>query len=161
MAYIELELGKIKAIADQIIAEFPDDTELLTDMLDGCTDLNELASRLVEQIENEKGIQAYLAEQISDRQTRKKRSKAREDAYRESIARLMDAASLSKLTLPEATLSRTDVKPKVIIIDADALPDELCTFTRKPDMAAIKALNELPLGASMDNGGKSLTVRTK
>ena len=52
-------------------------------------------------------------------------------------------------------------RAKPVVVDENLLPDELCRVTRKPDMAAIKQLNELIPGVTMDNGGTSLTIRRK
>jgi hypothetical protein len=72
---------------------------------------------------------------------------------------------LTKLPLPEATLSLRTLKPSPKVVDEEAVPDELCKFVRKPDMEKIKeavdAHPELPPGVIMSNGGASLTVRRK
>ena len=161
MVYIEKELERIAAIVAQISAEHPDDAELLADMVEGCTDLHELASRLHDQYADSVGMMAVTAERIKDLQARKKRFTARMDSYKAAVARLMDAAKTKKLELPEATYSLSQRKPKRVVTDESALPDKFCKITRKPDMAAIKAAEKMPPGVTMDNGGETITVRTK
>lgn len=143
---------------------FEDDEKLKLDTLEGETDLFELLKRLLDRIEDEDGSIAALAEQISDRQTRKERATKRKDAFREAITALMDCAQLDKLTLPEATLSIRLIAPKPVFPNVDLVPDEYCKFERKLDREKLKAVvanDTLPSWATLDNGGVSLTIRRK
>lgn len=144
-------------------AMLPDDEDerLLHDSLEGLTDLHDYAGTLLSLNEDDEGVVNALAEQISDRKARQDRAKARIETRRDMIKALMEMAGIDKLVLPEATISKRDVAPKVIVVDEGLLPDTLCKFTRKPDMAAIKALETLLPGLAMDNGGVSITVRRK
>ena len=146
-----------------VVAMLPDDgdEQLRLDCLEGETDLHEFASRLLAHNEDDEGIVNALAEQIDDRKVRQDRAKTRIQHRRDMLKALMDMAGIDKLALPEATISKRDVAPKVIVVDEALLPDSLCKFSRKPDMAAIKALETLLPGLSMDNGGTSITVRRK
>lgn len=159
----DLTLIDVKRVADELVAQYPDDAELLADMLEGCTDLHELCSRLVARIEDERGNQSALKEQIDSRNIRKKKSSDREKSMRRSIIDLMNAARQTKLVLPEATLSKTTRKPALTVTDVDALPDEYVTIEtkRNPDLKAIKATDTPIPGTQMDNGGEGLTVRMK
>lgn len=157
----DIALLQVQNVMAALGSHFDDDERLKLDTLEGETDLFAILPKLLDRLEDEEGNIAVLAEQISDRQARKTRATARKDAYREAIANLMACAELDKVTLPEATLSVRQVPPKPIVTDADALPDALCTFTRKPNMAAIKEAETLPEGVAFDNGGITLTVRRK
>lgn len=153
---------QVKAIMDNLADAFEDDERLHIDTLEAETDLFEITKRLLDHIEVDEGDKAALAEQMDTRKVRRDRCDARIKARREAIAALMECAGLDKLPLPEATLSLRKVAPKPIVVNVDALPDGFCTFTRKPDMAAIKAVGlPLPDGVALDNGGTSLTIRRK
>lgn len=138
-----------------------DDEQLRLDTLEGETDLFELTGRLLDHIENDEGDKAKLASQIDDRQARKVRCEGRIKAQREAIQMLMETAGVDKLPLPEATVSLRKVAPKLIVTDADALPDAFVSIVRKPDFAAIRAADCPVPGASLDNGGSSITIRRK
>lgn len=140
-----------------------DDDALKLDTLEGETDLFEISSRILNQIENEEGVKAALVSQIQDRNERKARAEKRIETYRLGLRSLMEAAELDKLPLPEATVTLRKVAPKPIVTDETLLSDALCKITRQPDMAAIKAIPDpaaLP-GIALDNGGVSLTIRRR
>ena len=161
---IDLTKMQVGAVAAMLHDVLSDDERAYLDTLEGETDLFELVRKLLCQIEEDEGVQAALAEQISDRQARKSRAGERVRHNREAIMALIECAGLDKLTLPEATLSVRKVPPKAIVTDEAAVPDALCKIIRKPDLTAIKAEVEagavIP-GVSFDNGGTSLTVRRK
>lgn len=161
---IDLTKMQVEVVAAMLRDNLADDERAYLDMLEGETDLYEITRHLLNEIEKDKGAHASLTQQIDDRNARRQRASKRIDANREAIMALIQCAGLDKLTLPEATLSVRQVPPKAIVTDEAAVPDEFCKFTRKPDMAAIKAGVEsgaaVP-GVSFDNGGTSLTVRTK
>ena len=152
---------QVQHVVNNMRDVFEDDDQLRLDTLEGETDLFEIAKRLLDDMERDEGDKAILAEQMDSRKVRRDRCDARIKARREAIAALMDCAGLDKLPLPEATLSLRKMAPKAVVIDAEALPDDMCTFTRKPNLAAIKEADTLPTGVAMDNGGVSLTVRRK
>lgn len=161
---IDLTKIQVSAVAAMLRDMVDEDEQLYLDTLEGETDLYEWVTRLLDRIEDEEGTQAKLCEQIDARKERAARSTNRVKAHREAIMALLECANLDKLTLPEATVSVHKVPPKPIVVDEAALPDELCRFSRKPDMAAIKAEVEAGRavsGVSFDNGGTSLTVRRK
>lgn len=139
------------------------DEQLVLDTLEGETDAFELVAKLLDGIERDEGDVNALDGQIADRKERRLRCEKRIDGRRDAIMAVMECAGLDKLPLPEATLSLRKVAPKAIVIDPDALPDALCTISRKPDMKAIKAavITEPLPGVAFDNGGVSLTIRRK
>lgn len=159
----KIQVSAVATMLRDMLGEEPD-YQLLADTLEGETDLYEMSGRILNWIEQEEGTQSALKTQIEDRQARKQRSENRVTAHRQALMALLECASLDKLTLPEATLSLRKVPPKPIVTDETAIPDELCRFTRKPDMAAIKAEVEagaVVSGVTFDNGGQSLTIRRK
>lgn len=164
MMRVDLTKMQVAAIVTMLRDDLgEDDDALKLDTLEGETNLFEISSRILNQIENEEGVKAALVSQIQDRNERKARAEKRIETYRLGLRSLMEAAELDKLPLPEATVTLRKVAPKAIVTDETLLPDALCKITRKPDMAAIKAIPDpaaLP-GISLDNGGISLTIRRR
>jgi len=157
----KIQVGAVHAMLHDQLAE---DERFYLDTLEGETDLYELTRLLLGRIEEDEGVQSILAEQVADRTARKQRAGERVKHNREAIMALLQSAGLDKLTLAEATLSVRNVAPKAIVTDEAAVPDDFCKFTRKPDMAAIKAGMEsgaVVPGVALDNGGNSLTIRRK
>jgi len=161
MMRFDLTKMQVEAVVLMMRDAFDEDEQLHLDTLEGETDLFELASKLLDRIEADEGRKAALTEQMDSRKVRRDRCDTRIKAQREALFALMEAAKLDKLPLPEATVTLRKLAPKPIVTDADALPDDFCTFTRKPNMAAIKEADALPDGVAMDNGGISLTIRRK
>jgi len=158
----DLTMMQVQAVTTMLRDQFGDDDErLLLDTLEGETDLFELVRKLLDGIETDEGDKAILAEQMDARKVRRDRCDARIKARREAVAALLECAGLDKLSLAEATLSLRKMAPKPIVTDAEALPDEFVTFTRKPNLAAIKEAQTMPPGVALDNGGTSLTIRRK
>lgn len=143
-----------------------DDPDLILDCLEGETDLFGIVRRLLDQNEHDEGNVRSLDQQIDDRKSRKDRAKHRIERRKAAIASLMDCARLTKLALPEATLSLRTLPPKPKVTDADALPDAFVTIqqVRKPDLEAIAVAIEggasIP-GAIRTNGSSSLAIRRK
>jgi hypothetical protein len=161
MQRLDLTRIQVEAIAAHLRDQLDDDERAYLDTLEGETDLFEWVRRLLGRIEADEGNVAALKEQIADRTVRKSRAEQRIETTREAIKALLDCARLDKLVLPEATVSVRDVPPKIIVTDEALVPDDFCKFTRKPDMAAIKAADAPVPGTMTDNGGSSLTIRRK
>ncbi len=158
----DLTIIQVRAVVDMLRDALGDegDDRLLLDTLEGETDLMEISRRILDAIEAEEGTRDVLSEQMDARKVRRDRCDGRIKAHREALAALMEAANLDKLPLPEATVTLRKNNPKRIVIDPDKLPDAYCTFTRKPNMAAIKEAGDVP-GTTLDNGSVTLTVRRK
>lgn len=148
---IDLAAADIARASDTIMALLGDDedTRAYLDMMEGETDLHSIVGRLLNSIEDDEGDKAALAEQITAREERKARVAARINAKRAGILKLMEAAKLDKLPLPEATVSVRDTSPKLSINDPIAVPDEYTVVVRKPSLDAIKAA--FPIGGDLPN----------
>lgn len=161
MSARHLAMADIADIRARVEADYPDDPELLADMIEGETDLHEwlawIEGKRLHDAEQLAGIDAVA----SDLAARKKRIKSRLDAFRQMGTEMLHLAGIGAVELPTATWSPTQVKPKRIVTDVDALPDDCVRIERKPDMKAINALPECPPGVTMDNGRQSVRVLTK
>ena len=149
----------------ELCPELELDEQLKLSTLEGETELNELVSLLLAENEDDEGNILQIKGQIETRRERITRFERRIEARRSAIVSLMDTAQITKLPLPEATVSVRTLRPSPKVADEEALPDDFCKFVRKPDMEAIKAAFEagkpLPAGVVLSNGGASLTIRRK
>ena len=161
MSKIAIAIDDIRRIHQVVTEEHPNDAELLSDMMEGETNLHALCSWAFGKMEEEDAAIESLNEQINNRKSRLTRAKNRKDTMRRITFDLLNAADQDKVALPEVTFSRRKVAPKLVVHNADMLPHEFQTVTVKPNMDAIKAASEIPDGVSMDNGGVSLSVRAK
>lgn len=150
-----------------VVAMLPDDEDdrLREDMLEGETDLHAFAGKLLSHIEDDEGVINALADQIEGRKARQDRAKQRIASRRDMLAALLDIARIDKLTLPEATLTKRPGKPKLIVANDDAVPDEFQAIKKTPDKKAINSAFEtadaLPNWLHREPAKDVLTVRRK
>lgn len=140
------------------------DEKLLTDCLAAETDINEFLTVLVDRMRDSVAMADAIASRIAELESRRDRYSRREQAMRVLAFKVMEAANLRKVELPEATLSIRAGTPKVIITDEAIIPDLLCRITRSPDKTKIKELltNGDPVqGAELSNAEPTLAIRTK
>jgi hypothetical protein len=143
--------------------ELADDEEAWLLTLQSETDLTELMRKL-EQHRREADAHAEALELvIKDYKLRKYLFGKREEAMRALAMKLLSAADIEKLQLPEATYSMRAVPPSVVILNEDELPDAACRFKREPDKTAIKQMLEVGdvPGATLSNGNRTLSIRVR
>jgi hypothetical protein len=161
---------KVKMTRDQVtlllqLTEPEDDEQLRLDMLEGETDLFELVSTLLDQIEAYEGDVDALEHQIEDRKRRAGRKERTIEQLRGIIGSLMETAGVRKLPLPQATVFTSSIKGTWKVTDPSLLPKKFLErhLVTKPDRAKIAAAidktGELPSGVTMSNGYTSLTIR--
>lgn len=131
--------------------------------LESETDMDALLTSIVRRIEDAKALVIGTKDRAEELAARRKRFEDRIESLRNLAFKIMEAADVAKIELPEVTLSVRNVAPSVVITDEDNLPDIACKFERKPDKAKIKELlaTGLVAGAAMMNGGKTLSIRIK
>jgi hypothetical protein len=142
------------------------DEQLKLSTLEGETELTEIVSALLAENEDDEGMIEGIKAQLTARKERKERFENRIEARKKAIASLMDCAALTKLPLPEATVSLRTLPSRVKIADEDALPTAFKKAVTEmvPDRDAIDAAlerGETVPGVVMTNGGSSLSVRRK
>lgn len=162
----QLVFRVVREISD-LIAVYPEleeDETLRADTLEGATDINAILGKLVQEREAAYGMADGIKVPVDDLRQRKARLERRGDGYGEAIEKIMNAAGLSKVTLPNATLSITNAAPPVTISDEAAIPDRFIRTKREIDKtainAAVKAGEEIP-GVVIGNASTRLTVRVK
>lgn len=163
---LALDAQTIAQTIEALKLSFPEladeeETWLLT--LESETDLTELLRKLERHRREAEANAEALELVIKDYKLRKYRMGKHEEAMRALAMKLLTAAEVDKLQLPEATYSLRSVPPSVVITDEDALPDAACRFKREPDRTAIKDMLQIgPVeGACMSNGGRTISIRTK
>jgi hypothetical protein len=162
---LDLIAPEIGRIAEQLLPLCGGDEILFADMVEGETDIAKVCSRILAMIEEEEGKHAALTEQMAVRKERRDRCEARTDVLKGGLLRIMKAAMLHTLKLPEATLSVGTVKAKLSVVNADAVPEQFTVTTAKPSMEKIKETynvdGALPNWLSVDPARSSLSIRRK
>ena len=144
--------------------ELAEDEILRADMIEGETDANEFLIACEKKRVEAKWLAASIEFHQEELDERKKRFERSEQAMRELMFKVMQAADLRKLELPAATLSIRPGVPKVIITIEELLPLEMWRFTKSPDKTKIKETIQggTPVpGATLSNAEPTLSIRTK
>lgn len=162
----QLVFRVVREISD-LLAVYPElekDETLRADTLEGETDINNVLAKLVQEREAAYAMAEGVKAPVNDLRERKARLERRGDGYGEAIERVMSAAGLSKVTLPNATISVSQGGPTAVVEDEAAIPDRFIRIKREIDKvainAAVKAGEEIP-GVVVSNGASRLTVRVK
>ena len=153
---------------DTILAlcpELAEDEQLRHDMIDGETEAFTLLSILVRRIGTTKALVASLAAYAKELGERSDRLSARVDAYRSITTKLMGHAKLRKAELPEATLTISPGRRKVLITDESQIPDPMMRQRApEPDKEALQEVLKAGVvmgGVELSNAEDVLTIRTK
>jgi hypothetical protein len=156
---VRQQIANLKVLHPELVED--EESWLLS--LESETDLNAMLTSIVRRIEDAKALVVGTKDRFEELKARKDRFEHRVETLRNLAFKLMSAADLSKVELPEATLSVLNTPPSVVITDEDNLPDIACKFERKPDKAKIKELlaSGEVAGAAMSNGGQTVSIRIK
>jgi len=164
-----LNIAALERQIEDLITSYPElaeDETLRADVIEGETDAAAVLSRVVDKMQEAEAMSAAIAKRVNDLPARQAAFERKGDAMRALAFRIMNAANLRKMPLPEATLSIRAVPPSVLITDAGLIPPAF-TITKtetKPDRAklkeALQAGAEIP-GACLSNGSETLSVRSK
>lgn len=145
--------------------EMVDDDEAWLMSLESETGTNDFLTDIVRRIEDTKALVVGTKDRFEDLKARKERFEHRIEVLRELAFKVMHAADLAKLELPEATLSLRAGTPQ-LVGDADPkdLPDELCKISRDLNRTAIKdalKTGQTIPGFQLSNATPSLSIRIK
>lgn len=169
MKPIYLDAERIRTAIGALMLDYPelaDDAELRADTLEGEVGLNDFIGRVIRRMQDRAIFANGVEGIINEYEARHARATREIEAHRALILKLMLAADLAKIELPEATVSTRKIAPAVVIDDESALPPNAITekVTRSPNKAAIKAFieagNTVP-GAHLSNGSVGLNVRIR
>jgi hypothetical protein len=145
--------------------ELQEDDESWQMSLESETDLHDLLTNIVHKIDDAKALVIGTRDRFEELKARKERFEHRIDALRDLAFKLMQSADISKIELPEATLSiRNGQQQLVGDADPKALPDEFCKISRDLNKTAIKdalkAGKEI-LGFQLSNAQPTISIRVK
>ena len=165
MAKYQFSAGVVEQQIQALMNEHPDimfDEDLKEDMLLGSTDFYELVGKIHLNIMHNSALMHSLIDILDDINRRREVLRNRVDFQRALIKRLMEVADQRSIDLPTAKISLGKSPSKVIITDENVIPDEFVRVKREPNKTAIKEAlvggKDVP-GATLSNGGTSLTIR--
>jgi hypothetical protein len=156
------EAQAAKALRESIAALDGDDA-LLTDMVEGETQLFEALDRLLRRIADNRAVVEGIAAEEARLGERRRRYEKRVQDDRSLIEQAMMIADLPKLERPTATLSLAKRQPSAIIDTEADIPAEFWktpapALDKKALLAALKDGRDVP-GATLSNAAPSLTIR--
>lgn len=164
-----IEVSALERQIEDLIASYPElaeDETLRADMIDGETDAAKILSRVVNRMQEAEAMCRAIVARKNDLDARHARFERQSDAMRSLAFRIMTAAQVRKMPLPEATLSISTRPAALMISEATQIPAEF-TVTKtevRPDREkikeALKAGAQIP-GAYLTNGSETLSVRSK
>lgn len=166
---LQASLAHYNALKQRLLEAFPElaeDEQTLLDTLEGQADLQEALAEVICSALHDEELAAAMDSLVAKMKERKARFQARSEKKREIVAHVMESAGLKKIEAPVATISLRAVPPSVLISDENLLPDRFrkTKTVVTPDKIAIKEMleagKEVP-GATLSNGGSTLSVRTK
>lgn len=142
-----------------------DDPTLVLDMIEGSTNLAESCCAVYEETLEDETLLAGVKATIADLKARQSRLEHSIETRRNVILMAMDRAGLDTIKSPLATLTRRPTPPKLIVADEAQIPARFWkpadpTLDRSAVKDALSA-GEAVEGASLSNGGISLSIRTK
>jgi len=145
------------------LAEYQDEPDLIADMIEGETGLHDAICKVMDGITEDEMLIAGLRAMTEQLVNRRLRYEARIDRRRSAIERAMAVGELTKLELPQATLSLRRVPPALVVEDETLIPS-IFWVSQEPklDKASLKKAlgyeTSIP-GARLDNGGQTLSIR--
>ena len=158
---IRLAISNLKVSYPELL----EDDEAWLATLESETDFNEILTTIIRRIEDTKALVIGTKDRFEELKSRKDRFEHRVETLRELAFKIMQAAELPKLELPEATLSIRKGSPQLIgDADAETLLPQFRRVSVAPDRKAIKDALEagqtVP-GYTLSNASPSLTIRIK
>ena len=160
--FVFAEIERLRVTYPQIWED--GDEQLLLDSLEGETDFHRFLAAVVRRICEAEACAEGIGDLIREVRERQARFEQRSDAFRSMAFKLMTAAEVRKVELPQATLSIRAGQPKVIVTNEDALPPSCIRIKREPDKIALKEhlmRGEHVPGAEMSNAEPVLSLRIK
>lgn len=167
MTYIFKDAMALRSQISGLIALYPEleeDAQLLSDTIDGETNFERVAERVLEFIREAETMSSAVKERKDTMAERQKRYERQSESGRRILLSLMKTARVDKVVLTEATISLTKPRDGVSITDLDALPQGFFRSERKAlpkeILAAIKSGETVP-GAELATGEGGISIRTK
>ena len=146
--------------------ESPDiDPQTILDTLEGETNLHEALLAIAKEVMEREAANSGIVGMIADLQARKNRNETAAETLRTIILQAMDAAGIPTIKGDFCTLSKRNVKGKLMIEDETQIPARFFVtpspeIDKKALKEALENTEDVP-GACLSNGGISLTMRIK
>lgn len=142
-----------------------DDPKLILDTIEGETNLAEACVVVLEECNEDEILIEGLKAKLDELSVRKGRMEKSVETRRGIILMAMDKAGLDTIRCPLGTMSVRPTPAKTVITDEAQLPARFWkpgnpTLDRAALKAALDGGEQIP-GASLSNGGLSLSVRVK
>lgn len=163
--YLAYDVTVLEREFADLVAAYPElaeDEELRSDTIEGETDAYRVLGKIVAIERDANSMVLAIGERTKELAARKERYVRRKDAMRALLLRLLKAADLNKVSLPEATVSVGKGRAGVEIVDESAVPARFLKVVKSPDKTLIKeALDagKIVKGAVLREGQPTLTVR--
>jgi len=160
---IKDEAAAASALLSNLRSLVGDDEDAVLGLVEGETNLLEAIASAVDRLAELDAHAEALSSLVKSYNDRKSRLENQSEAIRASILMAMSMAELTKLELPQATLSRKRTPPKAIVTSEVDLParfyvEQNPKLDKKAVLDALKAGEKIP-GAELSNGGESLQLR--
>lgn len=141
-----------------------DDADLMADMIEGETGLLEAVDKALARLQELDTFATAIGAQIDDLRARKARFETQSDLIRACLASAMGMVDIKKLERPAGTVSLRATAPSAVITNEAEIPTEYWV-RQDPKLdkrALLAALKDGPVaGASLSNGGQSVSIRRK
>lgn len=158
------EIKAAEAIKAGLLA-VTDDEDAIRDTIEGETNLHEMVRGMLLSIEDDQLMVDGASARITDLQERKRRFEERIDSKRSLIEQAMLVGEIDKFEMDLATISLRATPQKAIVAEESEIPSEF--FAPQPPKldtkkltAALKEGQAIP-GASLSNGGRTISIRRK
>lgn len=140
-----------------------DDPQLLLDTIEGETNLAEACVAVLEECNEDEILIAGLDTHIKQMQTRKGRMEKSVETRRNVILMAMEKAGLSTIKSPLGTMSVKPTPKQAVVTDEALIPARFWKpqdpKLDKGELASCLRSGEIIPGASLSNGGITLSVR--
>lgn len=166
MAALPHELRLFQHIRKQLKEKFPEvDEDTLLDTLEGMTNLQELLGGLVRSSLEDRCFGQALRSRIKDMQVRLAAFEERAEKKRQLVAAAMEQASIPRFREADFTVSLRQLPLQVTVIEDSLIPkpywvEQAPKLDRRGLAEALRSGENIP-GAMLDNGGTTISVRTK
>lgn len=162
---LRLETENARSLLANMRDILGDDADLIATTIEGETDLNSALDRAVRRVFELDGLINGLGDMVASLKSRSDRLDNQRELLRAAICAGMDAAGQKRIEFPIATVSLTSTPRKPIIDDESSVPLRFWKaqppkLDRKALTDALKSDETIP-GARLDNGGMTVTIRSK
>ena len=160
------EIAAASALKEQlrsVLADAETDTILLTDMIEGETNLFETIDAILAQIGGDQAHIEGIEQFESKLSARKARIEKRVALMRAMLTNALEIVGERKFEQPLATLTLKAVAPKLVVTDEALIPAKYFvtsepSLNKKAVADDIKSNITVP-GAELDNGGATVQIR--